>query len=447
MHSSIFFAPDISIALQVVLLALFVGVYGMLILRGLKKPRYLFISIFYFFNFIFVVPYFFSISSGSFGYAARMAAVPTTDYFVLTLYLIQIILPVIVLEATARLFKFSSINVSYRWKQGAFLNGLIASTLALYLMVFFLKENSPLLLALQGDIEGALGGRVSIRVGGGGEAFGFIYKFHRLFSQYALIWLAFYIISSNHVRKIFLLPIFFLAGFSDFSKGGLAFAIMFLSLSLFISFVSSNKGYNALKALRFLSLGAFAALGALVVYVRTFAAVDYASAGRFIGRRFYNHTSSVFGQIEMYADRSPLIWSVADFGAITRWAAIETFVPKAEIYPIIFGRDGGQAGSMMSSELFFFSGSTFPVLMVFILTILGAVMMAMNSAALNLNVSKKGNKLFIPFAVYVGVWLPMYALWQPFKVFSVFTLLRLEIILTLVILLTFFKFSMSRAKF
>lgn len=441
MYSSLFFAPDIPVFVQVLLQACILSLYIPLINRGLKQSRFLFVSIFYFWNLIFVIPFYLSISSGNSGYAARLVGMPATDGFVLFLYLMQILMPVFVIELIIRLFNFKNLHVNFQWKQGAFINATFFLALSAYVLAFFFFNESPLKLVLMGDIQSALDGRVSLRVGGGAGDFGFIFKFYRVISQLALIWSIFFILSNKKLSKLPIIAIFLVAAFSDFSKGGLAYGIVMLAVSQYIYFGRVREYDFNFGNTKILILGALVSVTALVVYIRVFVLDNFFLASTFILKRFYNHTSSVIGQIELFSGKAPLLWTVSDFGSMTRLMSIDPFVPKAEIYPVIFGRDGGQAGSMMSSELFFFAESVFPLVMILILTIIALSMMAFNSLIVNLDVSKRSNILFIPFAVYVSVVLPLYTLWQPFKVFSVLTFFRFEIILFLLILLVLFRFS------
>lgn len=437
---SYFISPNYSPVWQVLLLFLALSLNTFVAIKVLKRSRFYSISFLWLaLNFVFIVPFFVSISSGSAGFASVINT--GLNPLVLGLYTVQVFCLPLCLLLGGYISFTGPIYLGGRFKQQDLYVWAFVVFSAVFFLLHFFWVKPGLYWALRGDISTALNMRVVSHIGDAAahSSAPKILNYNNItrpMLQCSLLALFFY--SRKKFFKVIFVCCFLFVSFSTFSKGALAGCLVLAAV------MSSYFGDKEPKIRKLLVI-AVCAPGLLVAYMWlvTPHAIDTVLGA--IYSRFYNNSSSVYLQIELFGDYAPLGVLVNDWGGIGRLFGVGRLIPKEEVYPYIFPSQSirGQAGSLTTSEAYFFAGYFFPLFLLVLFIIVAYIDNFLKRT--RDNCESLSDYWVRAMVIGFGFNFVVNIFNSPFGVLSPFTFFRLEMWFWLITILLGFRF-MSKKK-
>jgi hypothetical protein len=426
-----FLSDDLPYLIQLAWLAVTGVVYITCIWFYCKRIQTFLMGIFLIWSLIFIVPFIFGLSTGAHGYVGRVITDPKLDPLLLSLYLWQVVAPLVFVPLG---FQGGSYFIkknlhSYCPSSCPRSISLSISFIGFFYLLIVFFSASPLYDALTGNFIEAMSGRKNFRAGDLSD-YGVV-KYYRFILSIAACFFLFEMIYNRGFVRFFWGFAFLLSSFVDFSKGGLALNV-FLAFIFYlclrqVSLEQKATSYKNWGGLLFAIMKALALSGLiLVVYMQLVTGDSFGQSVDKLLLRIYQDSAIVYVQFREFANMAPLGLSVDRFGLIADLFGVESFIPRREAHSIIFGGAPGYSGSVMMSELYFFSGVLCFPLSIICFIVIGVIMGLVNTI-----VCRKGQRILLspigPLLIYIGTIFPFYTVAQPFKVFSPFSLFRIEV--------------------
>lgn len=438
-----FFSEQLPVAIQAIWLFFSITLNVVILYSLNKKNGFISIcSLFIALNLAFIVPFQFSHSGGTAGFAAALGVAEfgfnSTLFF---LYIFQsICIPVFLWLITySNLFNpNNALNVKFNFP---LLTVIFIVFLIVYLVGYYIAVKPGLAYAMIGDFASAKEQRIAAVLGKTSAASGvsriFDYKnLVFLFLQGVLLALVLYssnVLKSNAIKYIFLV-LLLMVSFSDFSKGALASII--LILFCYSSYVKRKTYFKLLPVFGILIL----VLLTTYTYFTHSTGILLQNSFVAILNRFFNNASSVYLQMGLYEREGPIGFLISDWGFAGRLFDLEPFLPKENVYAYIYNGDG-QAGSSIMSELYFsLRWLALPVSLVMILPLVWFDKVLVRLRRFDsFDFFMFSSLLYIiAFKVLVGLFN------QPFKIYSLITVVRVEYMIFLLFFFIFFRFRYTR---
>ena len=407
-------------ALVQIFIVIMLVVFNLLCAQKINKSmmRFSFGALFIYLNLLFIVPFFISHTNGVAGFASAHGV---SKYgFSLTmfvLYILQLVLAPIVLLTFYSSSGRAQFVAQFRSKIGF---SLFLATLIIYIVAYLIIVKPGIYLLL-GDFQTAKMMRIAAVLGNTTE----VTDAHKIFDYKNLfVWLlqgvvlSLYLASKHRFQSSLLIALFIILAFINFSKGALVGGLLMLIWAR--SFKSKELSYYPLILLMIISPII------LVAYTYFFHAsgIKLENAIHAIFRRFYNNSSSVYLQIQMFESLIPNFLYIQDWGKVGNILGLEPLIPKEMVYNEFYSGEG-QGGSTFMSEIYFAFGWGGVLLIPLFLSpivILDVCLQSFRSSTDYASRWVAGMLLFWGIIFTIGIQA------SPFKIINIFTVLRLEYI-------------------
>jgi hypothetical protein len=424
----LFFNKNLPIFLQILFLLILLSVNLLILFYFNKKYKYFTLkSLFLLYNIIYLVPYIFSHTNGQYGFGvAKGLSYYDFSYihFIIVSYQ-TLILPIFLLVISS--LKLPILNLIPRHENSIYKSLFLILIIYLFSYIYFVKPAIVHLVTF--DIENILKSRVTAVLGDTSSVTGVSRFFDYKKIAYILIQpFLIYNIFNNSKTLIKLLFIFLSIFVSciDLSKGTIAANI--INIYIVKTFYEQSVKYRLLFIYFVFSF--ILLVGYHNIFRSTTLSIDKSIYSIF--DRVYNNCSSVYLQLNIYKSNIPHILKMQDWGLIGSLFNLKSDIPKENIYSLIY-YNKGQAGSFYLSELYLGFG-----IFSFVFSLIPLIFIHYFDLILD-NLRKSKFILASVFLLYIFIYIVSISFASPFRVYSLFTILRFEYLFFIFIYLLSFK--------
>lgn len=424
----LFLNKSLPIFLQIVFLLILISVNTLVLFYFNKKYKYFTLkSLFLFYNLIYLVPYIFSHPNGQYGFGvAKGFSYYGFSYihFIIILYQ-TLILPIFLFIISS----FKLPNFIFIPRHANTIYKLLFLILLIYLSFYIYFVKPAIVHLFTFDIDNILKSRVTAVLGDTSSDTGVSRLFDYKKIAYILIQ-PFLIYNIFNYRKILIKILFFLfsvfVSCIDLSKGTIAVNIIIIYIIK--TYHKRNVSYRLLFICFIVSF--ILLVGYHNIFRLTTLSIDKSIYS--ILDRIYNNCSSVYLQLNIYNTNIPHILKMQDWGLFGSLFNLKSDIPKENVYSLIY-LNKGQAGSFYLSELYL--GFGIPA---FVFSFIPLLFIHYSDIILD-SLRKSKFTLASVFLLYIFIYLVTITFASPFRVYSIFTILRFEYLFFIFIYLLCFK--------
>lgn len=395
-----------------------------------SMTRFTFASLFIYLDMLYLVPFFISQTNGLAGFAsAHGVSAYGFNLKMFSLYIVQLtIIPLVLLSFYSRLGQ-RLYEAHFRSK---FLFYIFTMILACYVLAYLITVKPGIYHAIVGDFQKAKDMRVAAVLGNTSEVSGVsrFFDFKNLFVWLLQAVLLSYLLGSKKwLNTCLLFALFILLAFINFSKGALVGSILML-----IWAGSYKSKYLSYYPLIFLFVVTIAVLVSYTFFFHV-NGIKLESAFAAIFRRIYNNSSSVYLQLNLFESLVPNFLYIQDWGKVGDLIGVDPMIPKEMVYQEFYSGEG-QGGSTFISEMYFAFGWGGVILVPFTLlpiVIIDKLLHCFRTSHNQASNWVSGMLLFWGTIFTLGIQA------SPFKIFNIFTILRIEYFAIIVLVLLMIK--------